>query len=246
MCADPRCSWLYEAIPFLRIRRLDKCRLWNLECFYRVWLARHKEAARETELSQQRAIADDDKSKTRTMVSRKSDCLRLNETLSLKMPQLYHAANRIMNNYADSEDALQEALLAAFRHIDQFRGDSHLSTWLHTIVRNAALRQLQKRNRLREASIPDEAVADGERHEKFFEKFFIDSRPDPEETCAREERKRLLAENLKFLSPHCRSVVQLCIIDGLLLREAAEKLGVSTGAVKARLHRARRSLAKRI
>lgn len=163
------------------------------------------------------------------------------------MPQLYHAANRIINNSADSEDALQEGLLAAFRHIDQFRGESRLSTWLHTIVRNAALRQLRKKSRLRESLILDDVVGDGERHEQFFqEKFLIDSNPDPEEACAREERKRLLAENLKFLSPHCRSVVQLCVIEGLLLREAAEKLGVSTGAVKARLHRARRILAKRI
>jgi len=174
--------------------------------------------------------------------SREHERFRLDEVLVLKMPQLYYTANRVMNNFADSEDALQEGLLAAFRHIDQFRGDSSLSTWLHSIVRNAARMQLRKKSRLRETVIPDDGTTVDDRHKEFF----IDTSLDPEEECAREERSRLLAKQLKFLSPYCRSAVQLCIIEGLLLREAAERLGVSTGTVKARLHRARKVLGARI
>jgi RNA polymerase sigma-70 factor (ECF subfamily) len=156
------------------------------------------------------------------------------------MPHLYYAADRLMHNPADAEDAVQEGLLAAFRHIDQFRGDSNLSTWLHSIVTNAARMQLRKRNRLRETSIPDDS---GDTTNDRRTLFFVDRRPDPEQECARKERSRLLAERMKDLSPQARSVVQLCVIDGLLLREAAQKLGVPTGTVKARLHRARKLLA---
>ena len=168
---------------------------------------------------------------------------RLDEVLVIKMPQLYYTANRVINNFADSEDAVQDGLLAAFRHIDQFRGDSSLSTWLHSIVRNAARMQLRKKSRLRETAIPDDGGANADDRHK---EFFVDTSLDPEEECAREERSRRLVEKLHFLSPYCRSAVQLCVIEGLLLREAAERLGVSTGTVKARLHRARKVLGARI
>ena len=168
---------------------------------------------------------------------------RLNEVFVINMARLYSTANRLIQNPADSEDALQEGLLAAFRHLDQFRGESNLSTWVHTIVKNAARMQLRKKIRRRETSIPDESGESGEdRHREFF----VDRSPDPEQECARKERSRLLAKRMKNLSPHCRSAVQLCIVDGLLLREAAEKLGIPTGTVKARLHRARKFLAQRI
>lgn len=166
----------------------------------------------------------------------------LDDVFLINMPNLYFTAKRLLHNSADSEDALQEGLLAAFRHIDQFRGDSQMSTWLHSIVKNAALMQLRKKSRVRETSIPDDTAVEKDRHKEVF----IDSGLDPEEECAREERNRLLADKLKYLSPSCRLAVQLCVIDGLLMREAAQKLGVSTNAVKARLHRARKRLAERI
>lgn len=205
------------------------------------WLARCKEAAQETPLREERALGGGNRSKTDTGDPRKSQRMRFNDVLVLKMPQLYYTANRVMHNPADSEDAVQDGLLAAFLHIDQFRGESRMSTWLHSIVRNAALMQLRKKSRLRETSIPE--GAEGEQPD--YDALFIDSSFGPEELCARAERTRLLAEKLKYLSPHCRSAVQLCVIEGLLLREAAKKLGISAGAVKARLHRARRILAQR-
>src|SRR5882672_3695705 len=69
----------------------------------------------------------------------------LQRVLSLSSPSFYRCALRLLGNAADAEDAVQEALLAAYKHVHQFRGQSQMSTWLTTIVRNCALMQLRKR-----------------------------------------------------------------------------------------------------
>jgi RNA polymerase sigma-70 factor, ECF subfamily len=74
--------------------------------------------------------------------------LEMKEALSLRLPSFCRCALRLLDNAADAEDAVQEALLAAYRHIDQFKGQSQMTTWLTTIVRNCALMQLRKRPRV--------------------------------------------------------------------------------------------------
>ena len=70
------------------------------------------------------------------VADRQSVARELQKVLSLSSPSFYRCALRLLGNSADAEDAVQEALLAAYRHIDQFRGQSRMSTWLTTIVRN--------------------------------------------------------------------------------------------------------------
>lgn len=167
----------------------------------------------------------------------------LEEFFVSNMPQLYRAAARMLQNHQDSEDALQDGLLSAFRHLDQFEGRSSMSTWLYSIVKNAARMQFRKRSRSRTTYFADDLAADdGWRSDDVL----IDSKPNPEEECAREERSRMLRERVSNLPPAYRTVVQMCIIEGLLRREAARRLGVPTGTVKARLHRACALLARRI
>ena len=73
--------------------------------------------------------------------------LEMKEVLALRLPSFHRCALRLLGKAADAEDAVQEALLAAYRHIDQFRGQSQMATWLTTIVRNCALMKLRKRSR---------------------------------------------------------------------------------------------------
>jgi len=73
--------------------------------------------------------------------------LEMQGILSLRLPSFYRCALRLLGNSADAEDAVQEGLLAAYRHIDQFRGQAQMTTWLTAIVRNSALMQLRKRPR---------------------------------------------------------------------------------------------------
>ena len=68
----------------------------------------------------------------------------LNELFVDSMPRLFRAADCILHNYHDSEDALQDGLLSALRHIEQFKGNSQFSTWLFSIIRNSALAKLRR------------------------------------------------------------------------------------------------------
>src|SRR5258708_38794411 len=70
---------------------------------------------------------------------------QLNQILASGLPPLYRRAYRILGNTADAEDAVQDALLAAYTHLDQFRGQAQITTWLTTIMLNCARLQLRRR-----------------------------------------------------------------------------------------------------
>src|SRR5258708_32298460 len=71
----------------------------------------------------------------------------LEQILASGLPPLYRRAYRILGNAADAQDAVQDALLAAYTHLNQFRGQAQISTWLTTIVLNCARMQLRRRPR---------------------------------------------------------------------------------------------------
>jgi RNA polymerase sigma-70 factor, ECF subfamily len=172
----------------------------------------------------------------------KRDRTALEGMLTLSMPQLYRAAARLLRNQEDSEDALQEAMLSALLHLHQFEGRSQLSTWMHSIVFNAARNQLRKRNRRHQTPIAEDIVDDDDGQQD--REVLVDSRPNPEEECTRQEQSRILKRRLNLLPLKYRSVIQLCILDDLPRTETAQKLGVSVSLVKTRLHRACALLAK--
>src|SRR5246127_4129795 len=80
---------------------------------------------------------------------------QLEQILASGLPPLYRRAYRILGNAADAEDAVQDALLAAYTHFDQFRGQAQISTWLTTIMLNCARLQLRRRPRNVDVSIDE-------------------------------------------------------------------------------------------
>jgi RNA polymerase sigma-70 factor, ECF subfamily len=163
----------------------------------------------------------------------------LDWVVSRYLPMFYKRALRFLGNAADAEDAVQDALLSAYRHLGQFRGQAQLSTWLMTIVTNAARMQLRRRHS-RCFSLDQEQ---GEDRLTFSERL-PDSKPSPEEVCSTVEAGNRLVEGVEQLSPKLRRAFQLRDIDGLTTKEAAHVLGVPQGTVKARLARARAKLAR--
>src|SRR5580700_1372833 len=162
----------------------------------------------------------------------------MQRVLSRSLPTFYRRAYRCLGNATDAEDAVQDALLSAYRHLGQFRGQAQLSTWLTTIVTNAARMQLRRR-RGSYLSLDEEQGEDG----LTFSERLPDSKPSPEEVCSTVEARDRLVEGVKRLSPKLRQAFQLRDIDGLTTKEAALVLGVPQGTVKAQLARARATLA---
>lgn len=171
------------------------------------------------------------------------DQMSLDELFVPHMPRLYHAAAQVLRHPQDSEDALQDGLLAAFRHLNQFQGRAKFSTWLHRIVVNAAFMKLRHRKRELTIASTDEKRDGGELN---FEILFPDLRPNPEEEYADLERSSMLTEVIRELPARYRTVLQMCDIEGLMEKEAAQRLGTAVGVIKSRRHRGRRMLLRRL
>src|ERR1700691_908623 len=82
----------------------------------------------------------------------------LHDAVSRYLPLFHRRAYGYLGNLHDAEDAVQDALLSAYKHLDQFKGSAKMTTWLTTIVTNSALTQLRKRPRQPHSSL-DEPLA---------------------------------------------------------------------------------------
>ena len=136
---------------------------------------------------------------------------------------------------------MQDALLAAFKHLHQFRGDARLSTWLTSIVINCARMHLRKRSRYIHVSL-DSRI--GEEREYPLSDILVDHRPNPEDECHKARANARLIESAARLSPILRRTFHLRYVDHLSVCETARVLGVPIGTVKAQTARARAKLAE--
>jgi RNA polymerase sigma-70 factor (ECF subfamily) len=154
---------------------------------------------------------------------------------------LFQTALRLLGNPEDAEDALQEAMLSAYRNLPRFEGRSQFSTWMTRIVINAAL----MRRRSKRAH-PALSLDDSTEDKTPIAERFADGHPSPEQLYASAELSARVEENLQTLSPLLRNAFQLRELEGLTADEAARALGVSRNTLKARLWRARQQLAGRL
>src|SRR2546425_7446124 len=100
------------------------------------------------------------------------------DVLSRRLPSFYRSAYRFLGNAAAAEDAVQDALLSAYKHLDKFRGRSKMSTWLTAIVSNCARMQLRRRPSQIHVSL-DERI--GEEQEYSLSERLAGRGPDPED-----------------------------------------------------------------
>jgi RNA polymerase sigma factor (sigma-70 family) len=149
--------------------------------------------------------------------------------------RIFHLAQRIMRNREDAEDVLQEAFQLAFVHLHDFNGGARFSTWLSRIAINVALMKLRKKARKVEVSIDVHSESD----DMSFREAVTDLALNPEQDCLRQERSRILREALAELRPNARRVLELYELEGRSMREIAEGMGISVGAVKTRIFHAR-------
>ena len=149
-------------------------------------------------------------------------------------------ARRLLGEEDEARDVVQDVFVSVVGKLDGFRGQSRLSTWLHRIVVNAALMRLRTRKRKPEESI-DELLPnfDDTGHPVGTAPAWA---PSADEALERTEVRELVRKSIGELPETYRSVLLLRDIEGFDTAEAAEMLGISTNAVKVRLHRARQAL----
>jgi RNA polymerase sigma-70 factor (ECF subfamily) len=153
-------------------------------------------------------------------------------------PVLFRVALRRLRNVEDAEDAVQDALLSAYKHISQFEGRSQLSTWLTSIVTNTAGMKLRQHLRHEMVSLDQNQENDG----ATFANKLKDSRPNPETICAQKETHETLRRAVARLSPKLREAIQMRDLDGFSMQETANALGISINALKSRVARGRATL----
>jgi RNA polymerase sigma-70 factor (ECF subfamily) len=156
--------------------------------------------------------------------------------------RIFCFALRITRNRQDAEDVVQQSLQKAFTHLRKFEEKSSFSTWLTSIAFNEARMLLRKSRGAREVSIEDPAGNE----ETAFGTEIPDSGPGPEDSYSRRERQRILLAAMNRLTPGVRKAIELREIGELSTQETARAMGLSVGAVKARVFHGRRKLRERL
>lgn len=154
--------------------------------------------------------------------------------------RMLSVARRYLPNEDDANEAVQDAFLSAFRSLDQFEGNAKLETWLHRITVNASLMKLRAKRRRTETQIEEllpKFVADGHMATptRDWSAMLADSIDE-------EESRSAIRAAIERLPDAYRLVLVMRDVEQLSTEQSAELLGVSTDAVKTRLHRARQAL----
>lgn len=151
----------------------------------------------------------------------------------------YTLAYWLMRSEADAEDAVQDAMLRAFRSFGTFSGTA-FKPWLLAIVRNCAYRALARRRRSGNVISLDQAVEQAPQASALDVR---DDAPTPEEYMLRGADLQLIEKALGALAEPFREVLVLREVEELSYKEIATIVGVPAGTVMSRLARARRDLA---
>src|ERR1700675_1778217 len=152
--------------------------------------------------------------------------------------KIFALAQRMTRNREDAEDVVQQSFQKAFIHLKKFEGDSLFSTWLTRIAINEALMLLRRRRGTREVPIAESNTED----ETALPLDIPDGAPNPEDSCLQREQERILSAAVNELTPGIRKAIQLREFGELSTGETAQVMGLSVGAVKARVFHGRRKL----
>lgn len=152
--------------------------------------------------------------------------------------RLWAVALRTCGHADDAADALQDALISAYRRADSYRGDAAVTTWLHRIVVNACLDRLRAARSRRADALPDDLEEYGARGRLVAS----DAAADPAATVVAGERRDAVVEALASLPAEQRAAIVLVDLEGHSVAEAAAILGCAAGTVKSRCSRGRSRL----
>lgn len=157
----------------------------------------------------------------------------LEQLVRLTQRDVYSLALRLTGNPEDAADVTQETYIRLLRSIRSFRGEAKFSTWLYKVTSSVAITSLRKRARRR-----SEVSLDA----REWEEWHAPASGEPGAELDRRQLGERLDSALKSLPEAYRAVVVMRDVYGLALGEVGEQLGISEGAAKVRLFRARQKL----
>ena len=157
--------------------------------------------------------------------ARAGDRRAVDALLARHEERIYRFGLRMCGDEESAREVLQETMLAAFRNLPGFRGESSLSTWLFQIARSFCIKERRgvRASAALEADLPDQA-------------------PSPDLQVEARQIGQALATAIRELPSEQREVLVLRDVEGLSAQEAADIVGIEVGALKSRLHRARMAL----
>jgi RNA polymerase sigma-70 factor (ECF subfamily) len=154
---------------------------------------------------------------------------------------VFNLAFRILRNEEDATDAAQETFIRVFRALDRFDERQRFKPWILRIASNYCIDQIRKRDwRTVSFDTPIE-TEDGT-----LEMELAGPGPQPDEVLERKEQRMVIEQAIDSLPPDYRMAIVLRHTEGLSYEEIADVLGVPLGTVKARIHRARSALQKKL
>jgi RNA polymerase sigma-70 factor (ECF subfamily) len=190
---------------------------------------------RQAHISQIAPVESGDAELVRRALARDEAAVRV--IMQANNRRLYRLARGILRNDGEAEDVVQEAYVRAFTHLESFRGDCSLSTWLSRIAMNEALGRLRRRRPAVELdSLPQGAL------EAEIIQFPLSAAADPEKSMAQREIQAVVEHAIDELPEAFRLVFITRVIEGMNVEETAEILSLKPETVKSRLHRARNML----
>src|SRR5258707_13582038 len=187
---------------------------------------------------QRRTIADQDEEAAVVLAAKSGDGQAFEILIERYQQRILAVARRFTRIREDAEDIVQQSLQKAFVHLHKFEEKSRFSTWLTRIAINEALMLLRRGRGLREVSIDD--LSGNEETVLALE--MRDSRAGPESVFLQGEQSRILSAAMDKLPPRTRTAIELRELGELSTQEAARVMGLSVGAVKARVFHGRKRL----
>jgi RNA polymerase sigma-70 factor, ECF subfamily len=150
--------------------------------------------------------------------------------------RLYRVARAMLRDSAEAEDALQDAYLAAFQAMGNYRGEASLATWLSRVVVNQCLGRLRRQAR-RDNIVPMVSMEGAEEQEHAA--MPSENFDAPEQAFARKELRAVLERKLDELPEAFRTVFMLRCVEELSVEETAQILNIPEATVRTRQFRAR-------
>ena len=157
--------------------------------------------------------------------ARRGDAGAFEQLVETYREQVYRIALRMCGNAADADEAAQEAFLAAWKGLPNFRGDSQFSTWLYQLTTHAAIDLMRREKRQIAAEDITEVTA-----------------PGPQQQAERRETQETVRDAILQLAPEYRQIVVLRFLEDLSYEEIGAALKLPSGTVKSRLNRAKAQL----